>query len=224
MARGLRGGAASLAATAGESQSAPRREIRAIHASEPLARLPRHMKTCRHGHANREIIHARNRPQNPRRRRARHRLFVRGPRARRLRDRVHQHPDRRHLGRLLSARRRPLRRSTARTSPACQGPGAVDQGLGREPQPPAAGQGRARLRARRQRQARLGRQRRRRLRQAARQAARHRRDLSRTTSRSSPPRTAASPRSPTSRARASRSARPSPAPSSTPAPSSPPPA
>ncbi len=42
-------------------------------------------------------------------------------------------------------------------------PGAGDQGLGREPQPAAAGQGRDRLRARRFRQVRLGRQHRRRL-------------------------------------------------------------
>ena len=73
--------------------------------------------------------------------------------------------------------------------------GAGDQGLGREPEPPAGRQGRARLLARRLGQARLGGRRRGRLRPAARQAARASPRSTRTTSRSSPPPTAASPTS-----------------------------
>ena len=98
--------------------------------------------------------------------------------------------------------------------------GAVDQGLGREPQPVEPGQGRGRLHPRRLARRRLDGQQGGRLQAQAHQAAHAGRDLSQLHPDRRAQERPASRRWPTSRASACRSARPSRAPSSTPAPSS----
>ena len=68
--------------------------------------------------------------------------------SRRARAVIHQHPDRRNLRRVLSARRR-HRKDLQRQDSEREDAGAGHQGLGREPDPAATGPRRTRLYARR---------------------------------------------------------------------------
>ena len=97
--------------------------------------------------------------------------------ARRKRPIIHQRADRRHIRRLLPARRRD-RKDLRRQDSEREDPGAGHQGLGREPDPAAAGPRRDRVHARRFPESGLGGRRGGRLQVQAGQAAHHRRDLS----------------------------------------------